>query len=128
MDLVDDIATGKLGGDLLQKSMLARFNHGGNPLGIETNEAFTDAWLDKLKKDQGLAKADAAILVSPVLPKEIEGFGLVKGVWVCSPQFAGRFGKPHTQNPIDRNRQSQTLARRARKNDRLVSVFNWRPI
>lgn len=89
MDLVDDIATGKLGGDLLQK---INARSGSTMAAIlwesKRTKAFTDAWLDKLKKDQGLAKADVAILVSPVLPKEIEGFGLVKGVWVCSPQFA----------------------------------------
>jgi hypothetical protein len=36
----------------------------------------------KLKDDQREVKADVAILVSQVLPKEVQGFGLVDGVWV----------------------------------------------
>lgn len=88
LDLIDDVATGKLGGDLIQKIN----GHSGRELATilwesKRTKAFADSWLDKLKKDQGLAKSDIAILVSVVLPKEIDGFGLVKGVWVCLPQF-----------------------------------------
>ena len=40
----------------------------------------------KLRDDQRAAKAEIAVLVSQVLPKDVETFGLVDGVWVTHPR------------------------------------------
>ena len=45
-------------------------------------------WLAKLRSDQREARADIAVIESQVLPEEIEGFGLMDNVWVCSPKYA----------------------------------------
>lgn len=49
---------------------------------------WSDGWLVKLRQDQRAAKADVAIIVSQVLPKDMETFGLVDGVWVTHPRAA----------------------------------------
>lgn len=87
-DLVEDVATGKLGGDILQRIQ----GRTGRTLATilwesKRTKAFAESWLDKLKSDQGLEKADVAVLVTTNLPKDIEGFGTRKGVWITTPQF-----------------------------------------
>lgn len=47
-------------------------------------KGFSQAWIDKLKTDTNLHKAQIPILVTQVLPKEMTQFGLKDGVWVCT--------------------------------------------
>ena len=49
---------------------------------------WNDAWLDKLKQDQRDARAEVAVIVSQALPRGIEHFDLVDGVWVVEPRVA----------------------------------------
>jgi len=48
---------------------------------------WSDGWISKLKDDQQQAKADIAVLVTDVLPDNIECFGLREGVWVTSSKY-----------------------------------------
>ena len=45
---------------------------------------WSDGWLVKLRDDQRAAKADLAVIVTQALPKGVETFGHVDGVWVTS--------------------------------------------
>lgn len=49
---------------------------------------WSDGWLAKLRDDQRAAKADIALLVSATLPRGIERFDLVEGIWVVDPRCA----------------------------------------
>jgi hypothetical protein len=40
-----------------------------------------------LKDDQREAKADVAVLISDVLPRDVDGFGSKDGIWIASPRF-----------------------------------------
>ena len=82
-DEITDVPQGVNGADLIQKINGAI----GQPTGTiiwesKNTKAFSDTWISKLKQDQGLVKAEVAILVSRVLPDDIEGFGLRNGIWV----------------------------------------------
>jgi hypothetical protein len=46
---------------------------------------WSDGWLVKLREDQRSAKAEVAILVSHALPKGVETFEVIDGIWVTSP-------------------------------------------
>ena len=48
---------------------------------------WSPGWLPKLREDGRKASADLLVIVSQVLPEDIvtTGFGLIDGVWVCSP-------------------------------------------
>jgi len=48
---------------------------------------WSDAWVSKLKNDQLQARADISVLVTDVLPKEIEDFRTKDGVWVTVPRY-----------------------------------------
>jgi hypothetical protein len=49
---------------------------------------WSDGWLAKLRDDQRTAKADVALIVSQTLPKDIETFNLIDGVWVTGHRCA----------------------------------------
>jgi hypothetical protein len=44
---------------------------------------FSNAWIDKLKQDQMICKADIAVLVTQTMPNDIERFAEKDGVWIC---------------------------------------------
>lgn len=88
-DAIEPVAKGEFGGDVLQRVL----SPGGQPGGTILWEAkrtrhWSDGWLVKLREDQRTAKAEIAILVSQVLPKGIETFDIVDGVWITSPRAA----------------------------------------
>jgi hypothetical protein len=89
MDALEPVAKGESGADVLQRVTAP----GGQPCGAilwesKRTKNWSDGWLPKLRDDQRAAKADIAIIVSRVLPKEVPTFDLIDGVWVCSPQSA----------------------------------------
>ncbi|MBU0975024.1 DUF2130 domain-containing protein, partial [Patescibacteria group bacterium] len=84
-DEVSDVVTGAKGADLVQRINAKMGTNAGTIIWESKNtKAFSESWISKLKSDQGLVKADIAILVTQVLPKGVNGFGLVNGVWVVS--------------------------------------------
>jgi hypothetical protein len=49
-------------------------------------KVWSDNWLSKLRADQRAAKAEVAVIVSEALPKTVETFELIDGVWVTHPR------------------------------------------
>ena len=50
---------------------------------LKRTKTFSQAWLPKLRSDGREANADVLVLVSQVLPDDVEQFALLDGVWVC---------------------------------------------
>lgn len=88
-DVIEDVPTGIKGADLIQQ-VNAQLGPSIATLvwEVKSTKVFSDEWLSKLKKDQGLVQADVAILVTRNLPKEVNNFGMLKQVWVTLPQYA----------------------------------------
>ncbi len=88
-DLIEAVPKGEFGGDALH-----RINSpGGIACGTILWESkrtrnWSDGWLTKLREDQRSAKAEVCVLVSQVLPKGVETFDLMDGVWITSPRAA----------------------------------------
>jgi hypothetical protein len=88
-DLIEPVPKGEHGGDLLQRVVGPL----GQPCGTiiwesKRTKNWSDGWLAKLREDQRTAKAEIAVLVSQALPREVETFDLVEGVWVTQPKGA----------------------------------------
>lgn len=88
-DVIEDVPTGIKGADLIQR-VNAQLGPSLATLAweVKSTKGFSDEWLSKLKKDQGIVQADVAILVTRSLPKELTNFGMIKQVWVTLPQYA----------------------------------------
>lgn len=84
-DIIDEVPKGVRGADVIQTVI--------NPLQqvcgkiiyeSKRTKAFSDQWIEKLKEDQREQSAVIAVIVTEVLPKEIERFGRRDGVWICT--------------------------------------------
>ncbi len=82
-DEIRAVAKGIRGADVLQNVHTPGGQHCGSILWeSKRSKNWSDSWLQKLKDDQRVAKAEIAVLVSETLPKEISHIGQVNGVWV----------------------------------------------
>jgi len=101
-DTIEPVPKGEHGGDVL--------HHVLGPLGqlcgtilweSKRTKGWSDGWLVKLREDQREAKAEVAILSSMALPKGVESFELVEGVWVTHPRVAMPLATTLRQSLID---------------------------
>jgi len=88
-DLIEPVPKGEFGGDALHRVN----SQSGVACGCIRWESkrtrnWSDGWLSKLREDQRSAKAEVCVLVSQALPKGVESFDLVDGVWITSPRVA----------------------------------------
>ena len=86
-DSVEPVPKGEFGGDIVQGVRSST----GQPSGTilwETKRTrnWSDAWLVKLREDQRSAKAEICVLVSNALPKGVDTFHLLDGVWIAHPR------------------------------------------
>ena len=89
LDSIEPVAKGEFGGDVLQRVI----SQTGQPSGAilwesKRTKNWSDGWLTKLRDDQRTAKAEISILVSQVLPKGVDTFDVIDGVWVTHPRAA----------------------------------------
>jgi hypothetical protein len=88
-DLIEPVPKGELGGDILQSVRGADGQLSGVMLWETKNtKTWKPDWLAKLRANQRSVQAEVALLVSTSLPKEIETFDLVDGIWVTKLRFA----------------------------------------
>ncbi|MFH0351641.1 MAG: DUF2130 domain-containing protein [Chromatiales bacterium] len=88
-DTIEPVPKGEHGGDVLHRVV--------GPLGqvcgtilweSKRTKNWSDGWLGKLREDQRAAKAEIAIIISQVLPKDVESFDMIDHVWVAHPRVA----------------------------------------
>ncbi|SJM92781.1 DUF2130 domain-containing protein [Crenothrix polyspora] len=88
-DSIEPVAKGEFGGDTVQRVISSTGNTGGTILWeSKRTKNWSDGWLVKLREDQRNAKADIAVLVSQTLPKGIDTFDVIDGIWITSPRAA----------------------------------------
>lgn len=82
-DTIEPVPKGEFGGDVLHRVNGPQGQLCGTILWeSKRTKNWSDAWLPKIRDDQRAAKAEIALIVSQVLPKGIESFDLIEGVWV----------------------------------------------
>jgi len=88
-DTIEPVPKGEYGGDVVHRVL--------GPLGqvcgtilweSKRTKNWSDGWLPKLREDQRAAKAELAVIVTETLPKGVETFDVVDGVWVTHPRAA----------------------------------------
>ncbi|MBX9894301.1 MAG: DUF2130 domain-containing protein [Nitrosomonas sp.] len=88
-DAIEPVPKGEFGGDVLHRVIGSGGQVGGTLLWeFKRTKNWSDAWLVKLRDDQRAAKAEVAVIVSHTLPKGVETFELIEGVWVTHPRAA----------------------------------------
>lgn len=123
LDEILPVPKGVRGADVLQKVK----DRAGLACGLILWEAkhtknWSDAWITKLKDDQLAARADIAVLVTDVLPKDIDDFGVKDGVWVTTPHHAPGLVAALRQTLSEVARAKRAVAG---KNETVEALFNY---
>ncbi len=89
IDRIEPVAKGEFGGDVLQYVI----GPAGRVCGVilwetKRTKTWSDGWLPKLRDDQRAAKADLAVIISQALPKNIETFDHIDGIWIADIRCA----------------------------------------
>ena len=101
-DTIEPVPKGEHGGDVLHRVV--------GPLGqvcgtilweCKRTKNWSDGWLGKLREDQRAAKAEIAIIISQVLPKDVESFDWIDHVWVAHPRVAMPVATTLRQSLVD---------------------------
>lgn len=88
-DTIQPVPKGEFGGDVLHRVVGPTNQICGTILWeSKRTKNWSDGWLPKLREDQRTAKAEMAVIISQALPKDVDTFGLVDGVWVADPKVA----------------------------------------
>ena len=84
-DRIDPVGKGIRGADCIQ-TVCNNFGQECGKIIYESKRtlSFANDWIEKLKADMRLNGADVAIIVTQVLPKDMERFGEREGVYICS--------------------------------------------
>jgi hypothetical protein len=84
-DTIDEIGKGIRGADAIQ-TVINEFGQNCGKIVFESKRTqnWSEAWIDKLKDDQRALGAEIAVLVTQVMPKDMERFGQRDGIWVCN--------------------------------------------
>ena len=86
-DTITPVPKGEFGGDIVQVVRGPQGQPGGTILWeAKRTRHWSDGWLVKLREDQRSAKAEICVLVSHALPKGVDTFHLLDGVWVTHPR------------------------------------------
>ncbi|MDP3042339.1 MAG: DUF2130 domain-containing protein [Candidatus Omnitrophota bacterium] len=122
---MEPVPKGIKGADVLQKV--------NNPMGqycgsiiweSKRTRNWSDGWIDKLKDDQREVKADIAVLMSIALPKEINGFSQVKGIWVTSFPLAMGLALALRENLLEVASAKQAAVGKAEKMEAIYNYFS----
>ncbi len=89
IDIISDVEKGIKWADIIQEVR----NDFGQSVGViawesKNTKAWSEGWVEKLKEDRLRVNADVSILVTAVLPKDVEKFGLYKWVWLVEWEYA----------------------------------------
>ncbi len=124
-DEVTDVPQGVKGADLIQNVNAQIGAKAGTILWESKNtKAFSEKWISKLKGDQGIVKADVAILVSQALPDDIKGFGLKNGVWVVGHTHVVPLASALRMHIIELSKVKQSLVGRDEKMEVLFGYLS----
>lgn len=86
-DLVEPVPKGEYGGDVLHRVVGPTGQVCGTILWeTKRTKNWSDGWLAKLRDDKRAAKAEMALIISNALPKGVETFDQIDGVWVSEPR------------------------------------------
>jgi hypothetical protein len=123
LDEILPVPKGVSGADVLQKVT----TRSGVCCGLIIWEAkhtknWSDGWISKLKEDQQRARADIAVLVTDVLPKEVEYFGKKDNVWITIPKYVPNLVATLR---VILEEVAQTKRAVASKNETVEALFNY---
>lgn len=123
IDNIEPVAKGVRGADVMQRVYTKTGQDCGTILWeSKRTKNWTEGWIPKLKDDQREAKANVAIIVSAVLPKDMRYIGNIDGVWVSDFAAAMGLASVIRAGIIE---VAQTRNAMVGKNEKMESLYNY---
>jgi hypothetical protein len=84
-DMISEVGKGIRGADCIQ-TVRNQFGQECGRIIYESKRTkhFDKAWIEKLKADMRSTTADVAVIVTQALPEQLNKFGQLEGIWICS--------------------------------------------
>lgn len=91
LDTLEEIKKGATGADCLQIVNTREVQNCGTIYyESKRTKAFQPAWIEKFKNDIRTKKANIGVLVTEVMPADMDRMGMKEGIWICSfEEFKG---------------------------------------
>ena len=91
LDIITEIKKGARGGDCIQTvNTRTRQNCGTIYYESKRTKDFQPSWIEKFKSDIRDKGASVGVLVTEVLPSDLDRMGLKEGIWICTyDEFKG---------------------------------------
>lgn len=101
-DVIEPEAKGRKGGNVVHKVIASGGVHAGTILWeSKRTKSWSAEWLTRNREDQRLAGAHVGAIITSVLPKEVDMFDRVEGVWVATMRCALPLAKALRQAIIE---------------------------
>ena len=122
-DIIDPVAKGMKGGDIIQKVMTPSGQQVGTIIWeTKRTKGWTDSWITKLKDDQRAIAAEHAVIVSQTLPKDVTTLAQIDGVWVTD-YFTFRGIAVALRSSLTQLYHAKSVA--ANKGEKMDSLYNY---
>jgi hypothetical protein len=123
LDTIEEIKKGARGGDCIQTvNTRTRQNCGTIYYESKRTKDFQPSWIEKFKSDIRNKGANLGVLVTEVLPSDLDRMGLKEGIWICTyDEFKG-LCKVLRESIIQ---VSNALASQENKGDKMVLVYDY---
>jgi hypothetical protein len=123
LDTIEEIKKGARGGDCIQTvNTRTRQNCGTIYYESKRTKDFQPTWIEKFKSDIRLKGANIGVLVSEVLPSDMDRMGLKEGIWICTyDEFKG-LCKVLRESIVQ---VSNAVASQENRGDKMVILYDY---
>lgn len=123
LDTIDEIKKGARGGDCIQ-TVHTRTQQNCGTIYYESKRTkdFQPAWIEKFKADIRDKGCDIGVLVTEVMPPDMERMGLKDGIWICTYEEFKGLSSVLRETII---RVSSTLVSQENKGDKMHLLYDF---
>lgn len=123
LDTIEEIKKGATGADCLQiVNTRESQNCGTIYYESKRTKAFSEGWIEKFKNDIQNKGANLGVLVTEVLPKEMDRMGLKDGIWICTFEEFKGLSNVLRQSIIQ---ISNAVVSQENKGDKMVMLYDY---
>lgn len=123
LDTIDEIKKGAIGADCIQiVNTREEQNCGTIYYESKRTKAFQPAWIEKFKNDIRTQKATIGVLVTEVMPSDMERMGMKEGIWICTFEEFKGLSAVLRQSIIQLN---QAVQSQENKGDKMSMLYDF---
>lgn len=122
-DQIGEVGKGVKGADMIQTVN----NHLGQKCGTivwesKRTKEFQPLWIEKFKADFRQSGGDIGVIVTQAMPKDMDGFGMKDGIYICRFSEARSLAAVLRQSLI---KISETSAAQENKGEKMTMLYNY---